>query len=230
MKEKSAITQWQTLPSILFGVLVFGSIWGMSEAAIGGGLHAAGVPYRSALLIGIGISVMGMALAIYKKPTMLLGIGLITVLIKLMAVPILGVSVMCKANSCIAVLLEASALTLVGLVLVRHMSKNAHTRMGAGASAAIIGAVGFFFIGMQVAPCNYLLGFQGNLGGFMVTEGLLWIAFSAILLPMGWLIGEKLETRTLPWLSKRIALGYAASMSIIVFCWVISAWVISLRL
>ena len=226
MREKS-LSQWQNPMGILLGVLVLGSIWGMSEATIGGGLHAAGFPYRSGLLAGIGIGIMGAALVIYKRPAMLLGIGSVAVLVKLLAVPILGVPIMCKANSSIAVLLEALALTIVGIMLVRQMDKNVYRRMGCGALAATLGAISFFFIGMQVAPCNYLLGFKGNLGGFLVSEGLVWAAFSAILLPAGYLVGVKLKRKTLPWLVRRMPLYYATSVSIIAFCWGISAVTIS---
>lgn len=228
MKEESPAIKWRNPAGILLGVLVFGSLWGMAEAAIGGGLHAAAFPYRAGLLTGIGMGIMAVALVIHKKPAMLLGIGAVAVLVKLLAVPILGISFMCKANSCIAVLLEASAFTIVALILTRQINKNIYTGMGVGALAATLGAIGFFFIGMQVAPCNYLLGFKGNLGGFLISEGLVWAAFSAILVPLGYLVGAKLGTKTLPWLSRRMPLYWATSAGIIVSCWAISAVVISL--
>lgn len=227
MKERPLATRWQNPIGILLGVLVFGSLWGMSEASIGGGLHAAGFPYHSGLLVGIGMGIMGVALFIHKKPAMLLGIGSVAVLVKLMAVPILGVPIMCKANSSIAVLLEALAFTIVALILTRQMHKNIYARMGGGALAASLGAIGFFFVGMQVAPCRYLLGFQGNLGGFLATEGLVWVAFATILLPLGYLLGEQLGTKTLPWLTRRMPLYYATTIGITAVCWGISAWTIS---
>jgi len=231
MEEKSSTGgYWQNTSNILLGIFILGSIWGMSEAAIGGGLHAAGFPYRSALLTGIGMGIMGAALVIHRKPAMLIAIGLVAVLVKLMAVPILGVSVTCKANSCVAVLMEAVALSLVGLMLLRQMDKNVHARMGAGALAATLGAIGFFFIGMQVAPCNYLLSFKGNPGGFLAAEGSVWLVFSALLLPLGWIIGEKIRTGFSPWLAERKPLYYLTSISIALFCWGISAWAISLGL
>ena len=228
MAERAPIKDyWQSPSSILLGILIFGSVWGTSEAALGGGLHAAGFPYRSALLTGIGMAIMGAALVIHRKPLMLLGVGMVAVLVKLMAVPILSIPIMCKANSCIAVLLEAAAFTLVGLVFLKQLDKNVYNRMGSGTLAATLGAVGFFFIGMQVAPCNYLLGFSGNLGGFLTSEGLLWAAFSTVLLPLGWVAGERLRQET-PWLVERKPIYYLISASIVVLCWGISAWVIVL--
>jgi len=174
----------QGLAHILIGILVFGSIWGLSEVALGGGLRAAQFPYRAGLLTGIGVALMGIALVIYRKPLMLLGIGIVTVLVKLLAIPILNIPVMCKANSCIAVMTESVALSLVAILLMGEMSKSIHARMGSGALAAIIASVSFYFIGMQVAPCKYLLSFAPV--GFIITEGLIWAAFSACLLPLGY--------------------------------------------
>jgi len=206
---------------IFIGILVFGSIWGFAEVALGGGLRAADFPYRSGLLLGIGMALMGMALAIHKKPAMLIGIGLVAVLVKLLAVPILHISVMCKANSCIAVFTEAVVLSLVAFLLMTEMGKSVHARMGSGAVVAIVASVGFYFIGTQVAPCQYLLSFSP--AGFIVTEGLIWAAFSAILLPLGYLAGMKLEAKTFPLLTRRTSLYYATTVATILICWGMSA-------
>jgi hypothetical protein len=217
----SKLSSPPVLVRLIIGILVFGSIWGLSEVVLGGGLSAAHFPYRSGLLTGIGIGLMGMALAIYKKPAMLVGIGLVTVLVKLLAVPILHISVMCKANSCLAVFTEAVTLSLVAFLLMSEIGKSVHARMGGGAAAAIIASVAFYFIGMQVAPCNYLLSFTP--GGFIVTEGLICATFSAILLPLGYLTGIKLEAKVFPWLTRKMSLYYATTAATIVICWGVSA-------
>jgi hypothetical protein len=214
------ISSLPVLVRLTIGVLVFGSIWGLLEVALGGGLQVANFPYRAGLLTGIGIAIMGIALAVYKKPAMLIGIGLVTVLVKLLAVPILHVSVMCKANSCIAVFTEAVALSLVAFLLMSKMGKSVHARMGAGASAAIVASVGFYFIGIQAAPCQYLLSFTP--GGFIVTEGLIWAAFSAVFLPLGYLVGEKMAAKTAP-VFIRQPIYYAVSASAVLLCWGFSA-------
>ncbi len=89
----------QGLIHLLIWILVFGSLWGLSEVALGGGLRAANFPYRSGLLTGVGMAVMGIALASSRKPLIPIGVGMVAALVTLLVVPILHVSVMCKANS-----------------------------------------------------------------------------------------------------------------------------------
>jgi len=216
----SKLNSLPVLVRLIMGVLVFGSIWGLSEVALSGGLRAANFPYASGLLTAIGMALMGMALVILKKPAMLIGIGLVAVSVKLLVVPILHVSVMCKANSCIGVLTEAVALSLIAFLLLTEKGKNIYARMGSGALAAITASIGFYFIGMQVAPCQYLLSFSP--AGFIVTEGLIWAAFSAISLPLGYLAGEKLAAIT-PAVLTRQPVYYAISTSTVLLCWGASA-------
>ena len=75
---------------ILIGILVFGSIWGFFEATLGGFLHMIIFPNKGAIMGGIGVALMASALAIYKKPGMLLGIGIVAASFKLLDVLILS--------------------------------------------------------------------------------------------------------------------------------------------
>jgi hypothetical protein len=61
--------------------------------------------------------------------------------------------------------------------------------MAMGGGAVLLASAAFYIAGMHVAPCAYLLSFK-TLGAFIVTEGLVWAAFSAILLPLGCAAGE----------------------------------------
>lgn len=69
--------EWQSLIRVIIGILVFGSIWGLLEATLGGFLNMIIFPNKGAIMGGIGIAIMGAALAIYRKPTMLPGIGIV---------------------------------------------------------------------------------------------------------------------------------------------------------
>ncbi len=203
------------LSQLVSGVLVLGSIWGLSEVVLGGVLRVAEFPYRAGLLTGVGMAIMGAALAVRKNPAILIGVGLVAVSVKLLAVPILHISVMCKANSCLAVFIEAVALSLVAFWLSDWISKSVHARIAAGSLAALIASVGFYCVGRQVAPCEYLLSFTPQ--GFVVTEGLIWAAFSGILLPVGYLAGEKLTIKA-PFPLMRRPVFYFVSTLVVSVC------------
>ena len=215
--------------NLLFAMLALGSVCGLLEVIFGGFLHQIKFPYRVALLTGLGFGVIGFGLAIFKKPFMVIWIGLVAVLCKQMVVVILHVSLMCKLNSCLAVLFEYSALSGIAVMTMSRVKENTGIRMLMGGSAALIGSVAFYFIGMQVAPCNYLLSFNhpGGLSAFLINEGLMWAAFSAILFPLGWLIGERFAEKTDVLLARKPQLFYIGTALTTVFCWVICAIAIS---
>ncbi|MFH1032428.1 MAG: hypothetical protein V1767_07715 [Chloroflexota bacterium] len=178
--------------TFLIWILVFGALWGMSEVALGGGLKAASFPYRSGLLTGIGMGILAAAAAIWRKPLMLVGIGLVAASVNLLAIPVMHLAVSCKANSCVAVVIEAASLSLVAAALMNKT--NAYVRMAGGAASAVLASAGFYLIGTHVAPCQYLWSF-GNVGTFVVKEGLTWAGFAAVLVPLGYIAGEKLASR-----------------------------------
>ncbi len=219
------VSKWQGGFPVVMGILLFGSIWGFFEVVLGSGLRAIDFPYHAGLLVGMGMLSMGITLAIYKRPTMLLGVGLIAGLFKMLSIPILHISIVCKANSSIAVGLESFALSLVALGLMERMDRGVYTRMGVGALAALIGAASFYFVGMRVAPCTYLLSFSPM--GFMVREGLVWMVFSAIFLPVGYLVGIKLRPAMVHLLTTKPTFGYATCITISAVCWGIGAFAIT---
>jgi len=214
MKEKTEAFRWYW---ILIGILVFGALWGLVEVVLGGALRFGNFPYRAALLTGIGMgAICGVALGIFRKPVMIIGIGITAALIKLLIVPVLNVPVTCMANSSLAVSLEAIALSAVGLIFIKTMNRSVRTQILVGASGAFVGSMLFWSIGMYVAPCKYLLSFAGSPGRWMITESLLWIAFSAVLLPIGYLAGTKMLEKINSMVKTKPLPVYASSISIFI--------------
>ncbi len=211
----------------IIGILVFGSLWGLSEIALGGALKAASFPYRSGLLTGIGMAIMAAALAVSKKPVIPIGVGAVAVLAGLLVVPVLHVSPMCKANSSLALVLESGSLTLAASLIASRTGKNVYGWMATGGSAALLASVAFYFAGTHFAPCAYLLSFSP--GSFVVREGLVWAAFSAILVPLGYSAGERLAENRLTVVTKRSAL-YSGSSLVVAACWAMSALALALGL
>ena len=206
----------------IFIILILGSFWALSEAALGGSLRKMGFPYRAGLLTGIGFGLMGIMFGILKRPLMLIGVALVAVLGKQLAVPILHISIMCKANSCVAVILEGLALTGTLAIVGNMIKKSEIRRMLSGGSAALIASAAFYYIGMHVAPCRYLLSFNhpGGLISFLTVEGLVWAAFSAISFPVGYWIGDKIRGSLYNFTVRKPLIYYASSSAIVVLFWV----------
>ncbi len=216
--KASAVVEGRNWVAILLGILAIGSIWGVSEVAVGTGLRAVRFPYTGGLLTGIAAAVIGITLAVYRKPLLPIVLALIAISYKLLAVPILNIPLMCKANSCLAVGLDGLAFSAMAALMMKQIGKSPYAAMGVGASGALLAATGFFFLGMEVAPCRYLLSFRGNPVGFLIKEGLVWALFSASLLPVGFLAGTRLQPMVAHMLAIRPRLSYAIGISIVASC------------
>ncbi|MCX7682174.1 MAG: hypothetical protein N2508_09470 [Anaerolineae bacterium] len=213
----------------LVAVLVLGSLWGFAEVVLGGAMKIAKVPYRSGILTGLGVGLMALAVGAFRRPALLPGMALVAACCKQLVVPILRVSFMCKANSCLAVLLDGVALCGVVALAGRWLDKSYPTRVASGASAALLAAVGFYLIGMRLAPCQYLLSFNrpGGLLAFLGAEGLVWMIFSAIFFPVGYAVGRKAGDVIPAWRVGRASLYYALAAAIVAFSWLASALAIA---
>jgi len=213
---------------MLLAIIVLGSLWGLSEVVLSSVIRAAGLPFRAGILTGIGVGLLAVAAGAFRRPILLALVPPITILCKQLVVPILHVSVLCQANSCLAVLLEG--LTVAGVVYLaeRRLERSRLAQAASGASAALAAAVAFYLLGMWVAPCNYLLSFNSPAGfvRFMLAEGLVWAAFSAAFLPAGYAVGARLRETVLaqtrkPWLY------YATSAALVAGSWAASALTIA---
>jgi hypothetical protein len=210
------------LRSIAVAVLVLGSLWGVAEVVLNDTIKAADLPFRAGILTGFGMLAMGVLLGYGRRPLALLGVPLVAVLVKQMVVPLLGASVACKANSCIAVVLEASLLAAVAGFSMRWMDRGVPARAAAGAGASLLSAVPFYFVGLAVAPCNYLMSFDraGGFAAFMVQEGLIWAAFSAVLFPVGFALGARVREPLYALEARRPVAYHAAALGAALCCWI----------
>jgi hypothetical protein len=219
---------------LLLAVILLGSVWGFFEVVLGGAMKVGEIPYRGDLLTGLGIGAMAVALVLTRRPLVLIGVAAIAVLVKQLAVPILHLPLGCKANSCLAVMLGGGA--LAGTVLaagktlyrgggMRGLGPRALTGFAAGGLAA----AGFFFLGMRLAPCPYLLSFNraGGFIAFMQAEGLIWAALGGFFFPAGFRVGESLQTSLERLHRRNPALYYGGSAALTVSCWAASALAIS---
>ena len=218
---------------IFLGVVAFGCIWGFLEAlTFGGLLHSYwGVlfPYHLCpcfIMAAIfGSLVMGAALAIYRKPGMLLGIGLVAALFCWLAVPFLPVSVRSTTYgpvvaSATAAITASLAFGVVASSLWKKPGRSIPLRSLTGALSAILAATLFILVTSYWLdkPICADLGYARPLPDFLGIGGMVWMVAAATLFPAGYSVGAKLRSWSSLRLIERPSLSYAASATAIVLC------------
>jgi hypothetical protein len=196
-----------------------------------------------AIVTGLGMGIMGIGLGAFRRVYMLPVIALVAVCVKQLVVPILHVPLLCKANSCLAVLIEGSALAgLVAVVGSRLAGRKSNPDPGGRArrgqwvtaaavagGAALLASGAFHAAGMRVAPCDHLLSYNRALGllTYVTTRGSFWAVSSAAFFPLGYALGLRLEDPVAASRRSRPALYYLASALCVTACWGASAVAIS---
>jgi len=216
----------QSVVRLIIGILVFGSIWGLLEATLGGFLNMIIFPNKGAIMGGIGMAIMGVALAVYRKPAMLPGIGIVAASFKwlnswLLFVPISAVYII---NPATAIFLESLAFCMVVAFLMKRIEKNVYVGVWAALLAGLISvtAYGYFSVYIMHAPLFERMGVS-SVPEFIASHGVIQAVFFGVLAPLGYLAGKKLSAITSPVLVRRPLYFYATSVAIICFCWGISA-------
>jgi len=224
------------LSRTLLGMVVFGCIWGFLEAVtFAGMLHKYWeifFPYHLCpcfLMAAIfGSFVMGSALAVYKKPVMLIGVGLIAAAAGWLSVPFLPDSVRATyygpwiANAT-AVIVGAFSLALVAAFLMKRIERSVPIRIGVGVLSGLIAPTLFILVtayGVDKTICADL-GYARPLPDFLGVGGMYWMVAQAIMLPLGYLVGEKregLRSWLFPRLQKKPSLVYTGLAAIIALC------------
>jgi len=210
-------------------VVVLGSVWGFLEVVLGGAMKSAAIPYKGDILTGLGIGLMAVLLALWKRPAALLAVAVLAVAVKQLAVPILQLPLFCGANSCLAVGLAGGALAGTSAMAGGRLTRGVGTRIATGISTGLLASTGFYLIGMHLAPCRYLLSFNrpGGYAGFMVSEGLIWAALAGVFLPAGYGLGKRLRASLAVAGSRRPVAYFTAMGTIAAAAWIASGLAIA---
>jgi hypothetical protein len=174
---------------------------------------------------GIGMAIMGTALAIYRKPAMLPGIGIVAASFKwlnswLLFVPASAIFII---NPAMAIFLESLAFSLVATFLMYRIDKNVYVGAWAAFLAGLIYITAFGYLSVYIlhAPLLERMGVSG-VPEFIASHGVIQAVFFGMLAPLGYLLGKKLVA-TSPVFLRRPLYYYATSAAIICVCLVISA-------
>ncbi len=196
--EKNEILKNRFFDSLV-AILLLGSLWGLlSEIILTCAVLSQGLPFKGGMagyITAIGIGMMGIAFGKFKKPSLLMGIPLVTILSKLLALSIFNIPIVARANSSLAILVGGIALTATVTLAGNNLFRNNLLRLASGMSAGFMAAIAFFFIGMRIIPCPYLLSFNraGGFRAFMSFDGIVWTVFSGLLFYTGYWLGTQLK-------------------------------------
>ncbi|HON79040.1 MAG TPA: hypothetical protein PK544_11150 [Spirochaetota bacterium] len=175
--------------------LLLGAIWGFFEVFFKDVLSMGGKPYTAAVMTGIGVAFMAAAYGFFRKSGVVMAVAVFSIFARMIVVPVLGCSPMCRANAVVALFLLGSFMALsmeVSSRVVKNNFKTGGLWVGGG---VLLSGISFYYGGMACAPCQYLQNFQqsGGLVSFLRVEVMYWVLFSAILYYPGYLAGTHLR-------------------------------------
>jgi hypothetical protein len=186
-------------------IIVFGAFLGLVEASLGKFIRGAGLP-RSPFVTGTGFLVMALGLAVFKMARVIPGITFMGILSKWLAVPLLGLPIFCQVNDHFAILLNGAFL-FAGVAVFRKRIASGWKAQSAVAGLAAFGAgATFFALGRFLSPCTHLLSFRyaGGAAFYMLTRVAPATLLAAVLFPLGYALGRRLERWLLPlWLERK---------------------------
>jgi len=130
-------------------------------------------------------------------------------------------------NPAMAIIFESFVFGGVVALVADRIKKSAFTAVWAGVAAGMLSAVAWVYFAIYVmnAPAYARVVFTA--GGYISEQGVAQAVFFGIFVPAGLFIGERLANKHVPALFSKAPAYYAASLSIIAFCWVISALVVN---
>ena len=210
------------------GLVLCGALLGLAEIVISSIMRNAGLPHRSAVLAGLGMGLMALALALYRRTAAVLGVASMAALCKALAIPVFQPPFFCNANACIAVLLNSAALAAVAAVAGRWMERIVVFRVAAGVVAAVAGVAAFYSLGVYVEPCRPLMQINaaGGILTYLASKGLPAAVASGVLLPAGYALGLRLRDSRLPVPGRHGLVGYPVTAAILVSCWLLNGLLI----
>ncbi len=175
--------------------LLLGSLWGFFEVFFKDVLAMGGKPFTSAIMTGIGVSMMALGYGLFRKARIFILISAFTVLTRMIVVPVIGCSPMCRANAVLALLFLGISTTLL-FGAASRISGNAGAAGGLLAGAAVsVSGLAFYPAGLAVAPCAYLQNFAaaGGMATFLTREVVWWTLFGTALFYPGYHAGAALR-------------------------------------
>ena len=207
---------------VVIGILVFGSIWGLIEATLGGALHLIHFTYKGAITGGIGMAIMAAFVVMYRRPKLAFCIAVIAALFKPLSAIIYGQPIFAPfvVNPGSAILLEGLAFSLVVSLLFKRFESSVKTRIGTGVAAGYLSIILFGVLASVVGMGNWASwGITERLSSMFANGTGLAIVGTCLML-LGHLVGTKLRPNFWQLMTARPRAFYASNIAITAFCWI----------
>ena len=204
------------------GILVFGSVWGLVEATLGGALHLIHFPYQGAIPGGIAMAIMAAFVVIYQRPRLVFWIAVIAALFKPLSAAIYGQPIFSPfvVNPASAILLEGLGFTLVVSLLFKGFEGSIKTRIAVGVSAAYLSATLYAILASALGMGKWAyLGVTERVTTAL-TDGTALAIVGTGLLFLGYLVGTKLRPNFWQVMTVKPRTFYASTAAITAFCWI----------
>jgi hypothetical protein len=223
-RELKTLSQSSRILGAFIGTLVFGSIWGLVEAILGGALHLVHFAYKGAIPGAIGMSIMAAFVVIYRRPRLVFWTGVIAALFKPLSALVYGQPVFAPfvVNPASAIVLVALAFTLVVSLLFKGFEISIKMRIGAGVAAGYLSIILFAILASAVGMGKWAWwGLTERVTGALVDGTALAIAGSALLL-VGYVASTKLRPNFWQLMTVKPKAFYASTIATIAFCWIVA--------
>ena len=216
------LSESESVLRLVIGILVFGSIWGLVEATLGGALHLIHFTYKGAITGGIAMAIMATFVVIYRQPRLVFWIGVIAALFKPLSAVIYGQSVFSPfvVNPASAILLEALAFSLVVSLLFKGFERSIKMRIATGISAGYLSAVLYAVLASAVGMGNWASWGVSERFTAAITDGTSLAIVGICLLLMAHLVGTKLRPNFWQLIAVKPRAFYASTIAIAAFCWI----------
>lgn len=218
-------SQSGSILSAIVGILVFGSIWGLVEATLGGSLHLIHFAYKGAITGGIGMSIMAAFVVMYRQPKLAFWIAVIATLFKPLSAVIYGQPIFAPfvVNPASAILLEGLAFTLVVSLLFKGFESSIKTRIGAGVAAGYLSIILYGVLASAVGMGNWASWGLAERVSSVFANGTGLAIVGTCLLLLGHLVGTKLRPNFWQLMTAKPKAFYASAIAMIAFCWIVAA-------
>ncbi len=207
---------------VVIGILVFGSVWGLVEATLGGALHLIHFAYKGAITAGIGMSIMATFVVVYRRPKLVFFIAAIAAMFKPLSALIYGQPVFAPfvVNPASAILLEGLAFSLVVSLLYKGFESSIKTRIGVGVAAGYLSIVLYGVIASAAGMGIWASWGLAERASSVLANGTGLAIVGTSLLLLGHLVSIRLRPKFWQFSDLKPRAFYASTIAITAFCWV----------